>query len=419
MVSYADLLVRLREAIRDRAKDNAVLALMMIGLDSVAQVDGALGYEAGDRALTLAARRIQGVLRSSDVAGSIGRGQYACILTGLSTDSLALLAAEKLLRAFEEPFDVIGGQIRITPQVGIAFFTEQAKDASELLRRANVAMLEAKRRDEKYRVFEWGDQELLVLQFHLQTDLAQAIDNTEISLVYQPQLDLHSNTITGAEALLRWTHPTEGPVSASEILYVAERSGLMSRLTDWMISTALRQCADCRRQNLDIGVSINVSALTFPDAEIADMFDRALNLWDVPAHRVVVELNESISMKQALDAMPALERLKGLGVSLATDGFGMEQSSMMRLRELPLDEIKISRSFVTDMLLGESNEAIVRSMIDIGHTLDMRVVANGVDDAETCDALRFSGCDAIQGAVVSRPLSFDELIPLARLAENT
>jgi diguanylate cyclase (GGDEF)-like protein len=419
MVSYADLLVRLREAIHDHARDNAILALMMISLDSVAQVDGALGYEAGDRVLTLAAKRIQGVLRSSDVAGSIGRGQYACMLTGLSADSLALLAAEKLLRAFEEPFDVIGGQLRIAPQVGIAFLTEQAKDASELLRRANVAMLEAKRRDQKYRVFEWGDQELLVLQFHLQTDLAQAIANTEFSLVYQPQLDLRSNAVTGAEALLRWTHPTEGPVSASEILYVAERSGLMSRLTDWMISTALRQCADCRQQDLDIGVSINVSALTFRDADIADMLERALGLWDVPAHRVVIELNESISMTHALDAMGALERLKELGVTLAADGFGMEQSSMMRLRELPLDEIKISRSFVTDMLLGESNEAIVQSMIDIGHNLDMRVVANGVDDAETCDALRLLGCDAIQGAVVSSPLPFDELIPLVRLAEKT
>lgn len=419
MVSYADLLVRLREAIRDHAKDNAVLALMMISLDSVAQVDGALGYESGDRVLTLAAKRIQTVLRSSDVAGLIGRGQYVCILPGLSADSLALLAAEKLLRAFEEPFDVIGGQLRITPLMGLVFLTDQVMDASELLRRANVAMLEAKRRDEKYRVFEWSDQELLMLQFHLQTDLAQAIERGDLFLVYRPQMDLHSNTITGAEALLRWTHPTEGPVSASEILYVAERSGLMSRLTDWMISTALRQCAECRQQNLDIGVSINVSALTFHDADIAEMLDRALNLWDVPAHRVVIELNESISMTQALDAMRALERLKELGVSLAADGFGMEQSSMMRLRELPLDEIKISRSFVSDMLIGESNEAIVRSMIDIGHSLDMRVVANGVDDAETCDALRFMGCDVIQGAVISEPLPFDELIPLARVAQNT
>jgi diguanylate cyclase (GGDEF)-like protein len=419
MVSYADLLVRLREAIRDHAKDNAVLALMMISLDTVAQVDGALGYESGDRVLTLAAKRIQSVLRSSDVAGLIGRGQYACILPGLPADSLALLAAEKLLRAFEEPFDVIGGQLRITPRMGLVFLTEQAMDASELLRRANVAMLEAKRRDKNYRVFEWSDQELPMLQFHLQTDLAQAIERGDPFLVYQPQLDLHSNMITGAEALLRWTHPAEGPVSASEILYVAERSGLMSRLTDWMISTALRQCAECRQQNLDIGVSINVSALTFHDADFAEMLDRALSLWDVPANRVVVELNESISMTQALDAMSALERLKGLGVCLAADGFGMEQSSMMRLRELPLDEIKISRSFVTDMLLGESNEAIVRSMIDIGHSLHMRVVANGVDDADTCDALRLLGCDVIQGAVVSQPLSFDELIPLARLAEKT
>jgi diguanylate cyclase (GGDEF)-like protein len=419
MVSYADFLVRLREAIRDHARDNAALALMMISLDSVAQADGALGYETGDRVLTLAAKRIESVLRSSDVVGSIGRGQYACILSGLSTDSLAVLAAEKLLRAFEEPFDVIGGQLRIKPHLGLALLTQEVKDASELLRRANVAMLEARRRDEKYRVFEWSDQELLVLQFHLQTDLAHAIENADLSLVYQPQLDLRSNTITDAEALLRWTHPTEGPVSAGEILYVAERSGLMPRLTDWIISTALRQCADCRQQNIDIGVSINVSALTFPNADIADMLDRALSLWDVPANRVVVELNESISMTQALDAMRALERLKELGVSLATDGFGMAQSSMMRLRELPLDEIKISRSFVTDMLVGESNEAIVRSMIDIGHTLGMQVVANGVDDAETCDALRLLGCDAIQGTVVSPPLSFEELIPLARQAKST
>ncbi len=419
MVSYADLLVRLREAIHDHAKDRSVLALMMISLDSVAQVDGALGYETGDRVLTLAAKRIQSVLRASDVPGSIGRGQYACILSRLSSDSLARLAAEKLLRAFEEPFDVMGGQLRVTPQVGLALLTEQVEDASELLRRANVAMLEAKRREEKYRFFEWGDQELIVLQFHLQTDLAQAIEKAELSLIYQPQLDLSSNTITGADAQLRWTHQTEGPVSAIEILYVAERSGLMPRLTDWILSTALRQCADCRRQNLDIGVSINVSALTFPDAEIADMLDRALSLWEVPADRVVVVLNESISMTHALNAIAVLERLKELGVSLAADGFGMEQSSMMRLRELPLDEIRISEAFVTDMLLGESNKTIVRSMIDIGHTLDMRVVANGVNDAQTRDALKLLGCDVIQGTAVSQPLTFPGLVPLLRRAGNT
>ncbi|HEX7812788.1 MAG TPA: bifunctional diguanylate cyclase/phosphodiesterase [Burkholderiales bacterium] len=414
MHSYADFLALLRGAVRDHAEGDAVLAVVMCNLDSISQVDSALGYEAGDRILTLAAKRVQEVLRPSDVAGSIGRGRFACILAGLQSEAIASLAADKLVRAFEEPFDVVGGHLRITPQVGLAFLTEQAADASELLRCANMAMLEAARRGEKYRVFEWSDQELPALQFRLQTDLAQAIEESELSLIYQPQLDLHSNAIVAAEALLRWKHPREGPVSPVEILYVAERSGLMSRLTDWIAGTALRHCADCRRQGLDIGVGVNVSALAFADADIADMLDRALTLWDVPADRVVVELNESIGMTQALNSIGTLERLKELGVSLAADGFGMEQSSMMRLRELPLDEVKIGRSFVTDMLRGKANTAIVRSMIDLAHALDMRVVAGGVEDAKTCEALRRGGCDLIQGSLVSLPLSPDDLIAFVR-----
>jgi len=418
MHSYADFLPLLRGAIRDHAKGNEVLALVMINLEAVSQVDGALGYETGDRILTLAASRIQEVLRPTDVAGSIGRGRFACVLAHLQGEAIASLAAGKLARAFDEPFDVIGGHLRITPQVGLAFLTEQAADASELLRCASMAMLEAARRGEEYRVFEWSDQELPALQFRLQTDLAEAIEKSELSLVYQPQLDLQSNTVTAAEALLRWGHPHEGPVSPVEILYVAERSGMMSRLTDWIASTALRHCADWRRQGLDIGVGINVCALAFPDGDIADMLERALSLWDVPANRVVVELHESISMTRALSSIDVLERLNELGVSLAADGFGMEQSSMMRLRELPLDEVKIGRSFVTDMLRRKSNAAIVRSMIDLAHALDMRVVAGGVEDPETGTALRLGGCDLIQGSQVSLPLSPHELLAFVHRRED-
>src|SRR5258706_4217005 len=410
MLSYADFLALLRGTIRDHVEGDAVLALVMINLDSISLADGALGYESGDRILVLAAKRIQEVLRPSDAVGSIGRGRFACLLAGLQSDAIATFAAEKLVRAFDEPFDVISARLRITPQVGLAVLTEQVEDASELLRCANIAMMEAGGREEKFRVFEWSDQELPALQFRLQADLEEAIEASELSLVYQPQLDLKSNTITAAEALLRWTHPREGPISAVEILYVAERCGLMSRLTDWITGTALRHCADWRQRGLDIRLGLNISALSFPESDFADMLDRALTLWDVPSDRVVLELNASISRTQVLNSTDTLERIKELGVGLAADGFGNEQSSLMRLSELPLDEIKIDRSFVNNMLREKARGAIIRSVIDLAHGLGMRWVAVGVEDSDTCEALRQDGCDLIQGSLVSLPLSKDDLI---------
>jgi EAL domain-containing protein (putative c-di-GMP-specific phosphodiesterase class I) len=349
-------------------------------------------------------------LRSADFAGWIGREQLACALIQLPSDALVALAAEKLLRSLDESFDLAGRPLHLMPHVGVGFLAPDVEGASDLLRRANIAMQESRRRNTKYRAFDSADRALLALQFDLQTELEEAIEKNELHLCYRPQMDLDEDSITGAEALLRWDHANKGPIAPVEIISAAERAGLTSRLTDWMISTALRECAEMRRQGLAIGMSVNVSAVVFRDAGLDEMVSRALALWDVPPESVVIELGESIGVEPAVQAVDVLDKLRKMGLQLSAGGFGMGQSSMMRLRELPFSEMKISRSFVTDMLLGEENELIVRAMIDLGLSLDLRVVADGVNDAETCDALRFFGCDSIQGDFVSPPVSMENLI---------
>ena len=407
---YGDFLLSLRDAVRLHRSGGQALAVLMMNLDGVVRVDEALGYEAGDHVLAVAAQRIHSALRPSDFAGWIGREQLACALVRLADDSLASLAAEKLLRALDEPFDLSGRHWRVMPQVGIAILDRKVEGESDLLRRATIALHEGRRRRETYRVFEPGDQDSLALEFDLQTELAQAIDRSELYLCYRPQLELDDDRITGAEALLRWNHAAKGPIRPRQIIHAAERAGLMSRLTSWVISTALRECAEMRRQGLDIGISINISAITFRDAELDEMFARALSLWDLPPEVVTIELSESIGMAETLGAIDVLKKLDEMGLRVSADGFGMGQSSMMRLRELPFSEMKISRSFVTDMLRREANELIVRSMIDLGSSLGLRVVADGVNDSDTCDALRFLGCDVIQGDLVSPPVSAANLL---------
>jgi diguanylate cyclase (GGDEF)-like protein len=408
--SYGDFLLSLGNAIQAHRSDGESLAVVMIGLEGLAQIDEARGYEAGDQILALAAERIRSVLRSADFAGRIGRDQLACALIRLPGDDLASLAAEKLLRLLDESFELAGRPLHLMPHVGVGFLAPDVEGASDLLRRANIAMQESRRRKLKYRAFDSADQARLALQFDLQIDLEEAIDKNELGLCYRLQMDLDEDRITGAEALLRWDHAKKGPIAPMEIISAAERAGLTSRLTDWMISTALRECAQMRRQGLVIGMSINVSAVVFRDAGLDDMLSRALALWDVPPASVVIELGESIGVEPALQAVEVLNRLRTMGLQLSDGGFGMSHSSMMRLRELPFSEMKISRSFVTDMLLGEENELIVRAMIDLGLSLDLRVVADGVDDAETCDALRFLGCNSIQGDFVSPLVSMEKLI---------
>lgn len=411
--THADLIDRLRQEIALKQKPGDELGVIVLGLECLNRIDGIWGYHAGDQLIREVGACLKEGLREVDVVGHIGRGGFGCILPAITSPAHAILAAHKILRVLEKPFELVPGQqIYLMPRLGIALFPDHGRDAEVLLRHGNVAMHEAQRSGENFALYQPEFDQLTQMQFELHSDLRKAIQNNELMLYYQPQLSLESGRISGVEALLRWNSSKRGFVPPDKIVAIAENTGLISALTMWVINAALRQSAEFHRKGLDLTMAINFSAHNLREADLVELFERALKTWDVPASRIVIELTESAMMEEHPRAMETLDRLKALGVALSMDDFGTGYSAMSRLRNLPLSDLKIDLLFVQNMLTSAPDEKIVRSMVGLAQNLGLKIVAEGVEDKETLEHLRALGCDKIQGYYTGRPLPEAELLKL-------
>jgi diguanylate cyclase len=404
------------QALADETASSARLGLLYLSVDGMHVIDSTLGFDFGDRLLAAIGERLLRALKSSDVVGEVGRGQFVCLLVDIASAAHAMLAANKIFTVLSAAISVDGRTLHLSPCVGIAH-SEGRHDPDALLRRAAAAARHARLYGEPYSEQQIADDPLALMQFDLQGDLKKAIESNDLFMCYQPQVDLRSGRVFGAEALLRWKHPVRGLIPPDKLVQVAERTGLITSLTSWVFNTALRQCAEYRAQGLDLGVSINFSAANLRDAELVELVEQAIVLWGVPPGRVVVELTETAVMDDQPSSLNALMRIKNLGVSLSMDDFGTGYSSMGRLRDLPLDELKIDMSFVRTMLARPANERIVHSMISIGKNLGLKVLAEGVEDAATRDRLHAMECDFMQGYLISKPLPLTEFVALVRSLE--
>ncbi len=389
-------------------------ALLMVEVDQLATLDSSLGFLVTDALLRDIGTRLAGALRPTDVVGHIGRLRFACLLDSLPSQSHAILAANKILRSLAEPFRVAGRVFFLNTYVGIGLNGAGCDTGDELLRRGANAVKEGRLHHEPYNVYREREDKLALLHFDLQGDLKQAIESNDLFLCYQPKLDLSSGHIKGAEALLRWRHPEKGMIPAGRLIEVAEETGLISNVTQWVINTALRECADYRRRGLNVGISINFSAHNLREREFVALVGQAVRLWEVPTDQIIIELTETAVMDDQPHAKDALQELKDIGVRLSMDDFGSGYSSMARLRDLSLDELKIDMSFVRNMLKAPVHERMVQSMINLAHGLDLSVVAEGVEDAVTMERLRAMGCDTIQGYLIGKPAPLAEFIELVK-----
>jgi diguanylate cyclase (GGDEF)-like protein len=389
-------------------------AAVVVDLDSVSQVDGILGYTAGDMVLALAGERLREALRPEDDVGVVGRGQFACLLGAIASDSHAVLAVHKIMRVLSDSFEVGEREIALTPRIGVAFARDRALDAEQLMRRANAAMQEARKHREGFRVYEREDAGLPALRFDLQADLAKAIEDNELFLCYQPQLDLNRDAIVGAEALLRWNHRTKGFVAPDKLISLADQAGLASNLGLWIVNTALRQCSEYRREGLDIGVSVNMFSGVLRDADFVELLGQAINLWAVPSECVSLEIGNIADIVENSQAIDTLNRLRFLGVRLVIDDFGASASPVSSLLTLPVDDVKIHRVFMAGLTQRESHQQVVRSLIDLAHNAGLRAIAVGVENAETSARLQGFGCDLIQGEWIAPGLPFDQFLAAVR-----
>jgi diguanylate cyclase (GGDEF)-like protein/PAS domain S-box-containing protein len=395
------LLDRAEQAIA-AARGGGSIALMVMDLDQFKDVNDTFGHQAGDDLLGQVGPRIAGCLRETDTIARLGGDEFAILL--LRADARgAERVALSILASLDAPFVVAGHQLKITASIGTSVFPDAATDIDGLLREADVAMYVAKRRRSGHAAYQRAHDEGAGQHLVLMADLRAAIEAGQLVLHYQPLVREDGST-RGVEALVRWQHPERGLLPPNDFIQLAEQTGLVLPLFDWVVRTATRQCRVWRESAPGLSVAVNLSMRNLQDPRLAATVAWALESAGLPASALVLEITESMLFAEPARGLAILEELHSLGVRLALDDFGTGYSSLAHLHRLPVDQLKIDRSFVTNLIRDEGSAAIVRSTIDLGHNFGLEVVAEGIEDRETWDRLRALGCDTAQGYFISRPL---------------
>ena len=400
---------RLEQALRATARDAGGLALLLFDLDRFKEVNDTLGHQAGDLLLQEVAARVRGAVRASDTVARLGGDEFAVLLPGADATG-AVAATHTLLAALATPIALDGQSLACAASIGIALAPTHGADVATVLRRADVAMYVAKRAGSGYAVYAAAHDQHSPARLALETELRAALAAGALVLHYQPTVDVRSGRADRVEALARWPHPQHGLIPPDQFIPLAEQTGLIVPLTQWVLETALAQCHTWEQAGWALGVAVNLSMRSLHDPGLPETIAWLLRRYAVPPERLTLEITESALMVDPAQAQAVLLRLTALGVQLAIDDFGTGYSSLGYLKQLPVDAVKIDKSFVQSMgHTTTKDSAIVRSIIDLGHNLGLAVVAEGVEDQATWQRLRAAGCDVAQGFYMSRPMPAAEV----------
>jgi len=395
---------RLQQTALIARREKRAFGLFAMDLDRFKEINDTLGHHIGDRVLQHVAACARGCLRESDTVARMGGDEFTILLATVSGHEGAIAVAKKILKAIGKPFMIAGRNLEIGASIGIVLFPQHGDDPDMLLRQADAAMYTAKQAQSGYRVYSddlgHGAEDRMALQ----SELRQAIANNELVLHFQPKIDFSAAQVSGVEALVRWQHPVHGLMAPDTFIPLAEQTGLIKPLTKWVLKTALRQCEEWYRAGISLAMSINVSAISIQDPEFPDQMAKILEDFDVPISQIELEITETAVMSEPVRAVECIRKLSALGFQIAIDDFGTGYSSMAYLRELLVAKIKIDKSFVKDMASNHNDAVIVRSTVELGHNLGLKVVAEGVEDQAAWDKLKGLGCDSAQGYYMSRPL---------------
>jgi diguanylate cyclase (GGDEF)-like protein len=395
---------RIEQAISSGRRSEVASAVMLIDLDHFKEINDTLGHHAGDRLLEEVARRLEHSLGESDTVARLGGDEFGVLLPQLRRPGDASVVARQLLAGLREPFSIEGLTLEVDASIGMACHPAHGTGVETLIQRADIAMYSAKEAGGGHAMFEPRLDRFSPRRLSLAGGLRQAIQNGEIVLFFQPKAELSTGKVTGVEALARWEHPRLGLVGPTEFVPIAEQTGLITPLTSYVLDAALAQVRRWMDEGQELSVAVNLSARSFLDAQLAIEIPRLLEKWNVDARLLELEITESMLMLDPGRGQATLERLSRIGLTLSVDDFGTGYSSLANLKRLPVDVIKIDKSFVMDMAIDASDAAIVRSTIDLAHNLGLRVVAEGVESHQAWTQLNELGCDLAQGFYVSRPL---------------
>lgn len=398
-----------QQAILAGQSEQRPVVLMLMDLDNFKDVNDTLGHHCGDSLLRHVSARLRSALFAPDMVARLGGDEFGILLPQLASADDVEHVIKKLQDCLKAPFMIDGIPITVEASIGIAMMPQHANDANTLLQMADIAMYRAKEMASSYAMYSQVYNLHTPERLGLMAELRDAIEHNQLLLHFQPIVKLRNNCIAGCEALVRWQHPRNGLIPPDKFILPAEQTGLINPLTRWVLNDALSQCQNMRRAGIPLRVSVNLSARLLHHPQLPKMIENALNATSAKPDQLMLEVTESAIVLDPKHAMENLLALSHLGVALSIDDFGTGYTSFSSIKHLPVNEIKIDKSFVTNMLADKKDAMIVRTVIDLGHNFDLTVVAEGVETQEVLDTLTALGCDAAQGYFFSKPQAYDQL----------
>ena len=399
---------RLNTAVALCERREESFAVLILDMDRFKYINDVLGHESGDTVLKVVAARLQVTLRQSDTVARLGGDEFALLLHEVS-DLAIMTAVNRITAVFEKPVSLNNQPVDIGCSIGIACYPQHGKDASTLLRRADMAMYSAKRSDTPYAFYDPGCEEHREEHLSLLSEIKRAIEMDELQLFYQPKVTLGDSSVLSVETLIRWQHPNRGLVPPDEFIPFAEQTGAIRLITRWVIANAAAQARSWSDQGLMIKMSLNISARDLLDSDFSAYVDKRLQESGVHPSMICMEITESALMEDPIKARRTVEELHNLGLSISIDDYGTGYSSLAYVKNLPVNELKIDREFIKNMIENKEDVAIVRSTIELGHNLGLKVVAEGIEREEEMQMLKDFGCDQAQGYLISKALTATDM----------
>lgn len=407
LINRGQLFPELERAIERAKWTGSSFALLVIDVDNFTRINDALSPEIGDQVLREVAQRIAAQAQQDDAAFRLGSDEFALLLVGAESDA-ALVAADVLLQRFEPAISLEDISLNVDINIGLVVYPSDGEEPEALLRRANLALNQSRVSQQRISPYQAGWDEQHLRRLALFGEFREALQAEQISLNYQPKINLRDRHELSAEALVRWNHPLLGFVNPEEFIAVAESTGQIGLLTRWVLKTGIEELAHLNALGRTLELSINLSALDLLENDLPDYIEGLLEARGVPAGQLCLEITESAIMGEAEKSLRNLDRLRGLGLTLSIDDFGTGYSSLSQLKKLPVSELKIDKSFILNLVENEDDQLIVRSTIELGHTLGLSITAEGVETGATEKLLEQLGCDKVQGWLYSKALPATE-----------
>ena len=390
------------------------LAVMLININHFRKINIVYGYQAGDRLLEEFVDRLHDLCREQDYIARVGNAEFIMLLPEILNEGHATLAAHKLLGSLAELFDLGEQKHKVTAKMGIALFPDHATDISSLIQKAEIALMDARNGIQLYSIYSEKEQEVEFNTWDIEVELQNAQDRDEFELFFQPQINLNNGQIFGAEALIRWNNGDRGYVRPDVFIPIAEHSGQIHSITWWTINAALRMINDWPTDWAPLKVAVNISAKALRDPDLVESIRSAMSIWGTQHDRLTLEITESALMEDLATSFSTLEDLRSLGLNISIDDFGTGYSSMAYFKYIPANELKIDQSFVFHMLENAMDQHIVKTVIEMAHGFDLKVVAEGIENQETLKALNQLGCDIAQGYYLARPMPQEDFLQWLR-----